>query len=163
MRQTKLIIAALFVFSPFVAGADPIVIDGAADSNNDGVWDILLLDGSFDELDATLTAQVWWGDDSLARLFADTLGIASGNIGFGLNHWGPLFAVTSSIVNGLALNLGQLCLDDACSGTSYDNVSNIKRVTFATASRITIPEPGTLSLLAFGIVGMSLLRRRKAS
>ena len=161
MRRTKLIIAALLAFSPFVAGADPIVINGAADSDNNGVWDVTLLDGAFDELEATLTTQIWWGDDILARLFADTLGIASGNIGFRLDNWGPLFAVTRSIVNDLAFNLGQLCLDDACNGTSYANVSNTKLLTYATASRTKIPEPGTLSLLAIGIAGLSLLRRRR--
>ena len=162
MRQRKLIIAALFVFSPFVAAADPIVIDGAAGSDNDGVWNISLLDGSFDELDATLMVQVWWGDDSLARLFADTLGMGSGNVGFGVNNWGPLFAVSTSIVNDLRVNSGQLCLDGACGSGTYTNVSNTKLFTYATASRKLVPEPGTLALLGIGLAAFGMFRRQPA-
>lgn len=160
MRRTKMIIAAWLILSPFMAGADPIVIDRADDADKNGVWDITLMDGSFGELQATLMTQPWWGDDILARLFADTLGIFNGNVGILSNDWGPLFAVSTSIVNDLRVNSGQFC-QGICAGDAYTNVSNTKQFTYATASRTTIPEPATFSLLALGIVGITFLRRRR--
>ena len=93
MRKIRLIIAALFIISPLAANAIPIEVTGAGE--NDGSWEITLVEGSFNSLESLLMTQVWWGDTlldwDLAVIFADALGEVPGidNDGWGL---GPFFA-----------------------------------------------------------------------
>ena len=64
MRTTKIIIAALFLMSPFVANAGVI-------STTTGDYDVTTVAGSFSELAPVLMSQVWWGDPILALEFAE--------------------------------------------------------------------------------------------
>jgi hypothetical protein len=74
------------------ANASLIEVSGAGEFN--GTWDIAVVTDSFDNQEALLRSQVWWGSEDLALVFAGALGPVSGvdNLEYG---FGPLFLYAS--------------------------------------------------------------------
>jgi hypothetical protein len=91
MKKKRIIFAALLAMLPFEANADLIEITGTISS--DGIWDISVTEGRYDELLSDLMDQEWWSDTSgdLALAFAEETYDLFGfpNAGFPL---GPYFA-----------------------------------------------------------------------
>lgn len=140
----KLVVAALVLLAPIGANAIPI-------TSSVGVYDVTYVEvlGT----DPTLASQPWWGSESLATEFAslvnDDLGILNDGV------FGPLFAysVGGGITNVAVYFLGV--------GTVTGNLDSRIRTNYAVATKA--PEPGTLTLLSAGLLGLVALRRRRIS
>jgi hypothetical protein len=159
MTKTKSTYLALLavLLSPLTANADLIVISGAADSANDGEWDMTFITGSFASVREDLADQIWWENSDLAELFANTLLDTMGLPNSGTVGVGPIFAYCE--LPGL-----QICTWVYFSSVglinNFPNSDDPTSYTWAIADRVSVPEPGTLALLGIGLVGMGLVRRR---
>ena len=141
LRKWVLALIAI-LFLPMTANA--VVIEITGQGSADGTWDVTTIYGPFGALAQTLTAQVWWGSESLASVFAyDAMQSGlQGNpyFSFALDEGGP--GVTPSPVS---IFCEGPCLAEARSG--FDEYE-----TFAVADRVArLPEPDTLSLLWAGL------------
>jgi hypothetical protein len=159
MNLIRKLAVVIVLLSPMAANADLIEVTGAGENN--GYWEITLVEGSFDSLESLLVSQVWWGENivdfGLATIFADALGGVSGVDNF-LLGLGPLFAYFANTTDLYFSSYGDGTSFGPGAGpiVSHDQLS--VRV-FATATRV--PEPGTLALFGIGLLGMGLARRRK--
>ena len=169
MKRIRLILTALLLISPLAAQADLIEITGTG--LYDGTWEIVLVEGTFTDLAATLTTQAWWNNAGLAGAFAGAFADAYGPsfdnylLGFPLflpPVLGPYFAYDEFSVPFFFWNLDLVNVSTTFFGNphpsnwfTFQDHSGV----YATATRV--PEPATLAMLGIGLVGIGLARRRK--
>ena len=154
MRQLKLIIAALFLISPFAANAD-LIVDFTTDDSLGNFFHNGQFVGTDTNNDGILTFSELISFDILAGIYAGEATIANlddiGDYVIGTNTWIP---------NGISWT--------GYSDTAWytwDNRFYSARLDggwIVTTSSISVPEPGTLALLGIGLFGMGLASRKKA-
>jgi len=128
-----------------------------------GDFDVTTVPGSFNDNQATLTNQVWWGSQSLAVEFA---GLVSNNLGLssvGCCQFGPLFAFDVLTFGDPHVGVFRVGVEYVGAGSGVVQGPDGTFVKYAIASEITtnLPEPGTLGLMLMGLAGATLVRKRK--
>ncbi len=132
----------------------------------DGRWDIEELASSYGDAQSTVMNQVWWGDSTLAGVFAQALGSTvittpSYNASQDL---GALFAFAEEPAPpDTNLLFKAWFTDTTVLGTfrGIDFASTTRPTTFVYATATRVPEPGTLALLGVGILAITLSRTRR--
>ena len=129
---------------------------------DENTYEISALTGTYDDLDATLTSQVWWGDSQLAKTCAEALG---GDLGYpntgGATPAGPLFS--------FELHIYPQGQTRPTSWTWFGGSANLVTsdpdalYTYATAEKVSsqVPLPASLPLLVGAETALCALRRRR--
>jgi len=176
MRQIKLIIAALFLMSPFAANADPITVDFTV-TGTSGPLSGVMSSGFFTFDDSVIPAVIpAWGvnvaqADLLTDLSFSWNGIAydettanTGWLGFDSAGLLEYFGLGTSCGAGYC-NLSSQITGFILGGATfhYSTTASAGSATYAGVVGFTtqVTEPGTLALLGIGLVAMGLSRRRK--
>lgn len=161
MKPTKNTYLALIavLLTPMVAAAVPVEIAGTASS--DGTWDIATLTGAWQDVSSQLMTQEWWLDVALADTFRDALGDTLGLFDQGFGPVTPLFAYEGGdIWNATAIQSNGFPAHYNCFGGPDCEDGSYGRV-WAVATRVSVPEPGTLALFVIGLFGIGYSRYRK--
>lgn len=160
----KLLILLLITgFTYTHADPVPVNISGAANPDNNGLWMVDVLVGTFEDNSPELIDQIWWGNEALAYLFAATLGDAFGMVN---EEDGPYFAWAAT--GGIQSFTAYSYTWGPSGGGHFDALSNrsdFKDVAvYAVAERPTtsVPEPATLGLLLVGLSALGFAKRKHA-
>ena len=167
MTKIKSMYLALFVALLAPMSANAVLIEITGQGENDGLWEVTLVEDSFENVMADLVNQVWWGDSALAAIFANAVGPVAGVNNLGLN-FGPLFVWSTQTTETFERLIYSVYSDNGLFGdgtlshvtTTSPNVFS-RFLVFATAERVSVPEPGTLALLGIGLAGMGMSRRKR--
>lgn len=154
MVAAVLVLAACCMF-PGNANADSIVtVEGVT-------YDVTTITTTFSSASVTLEAEPWWGSQTVADEFANLVGTALGVPNtIGPVSGGPFFAWTNTYATPLG-NFNADFYEPAASTTADTEQDPNTTYTFAVASVIATPEPGTLILVLGGLLGLALLVRIK--
>lgn len=120
-------------------------------------YDVSKLTGTFNDLQSTLTQQIWWGSSSAASAFA---GLVGGDLGFpngGVNFsFGPYFAFASPSAVGLFAYGTVNSSPPEVSGPFVASDDQLYTYAVATSS-VPVPTPALLP----GLIGMGVAALRK--
>ena len=148
MTRIRSALLALFLVLLSPAAANAVLISTSA-----GDFEVTTVEGTFEDFEDLLTSQVWWDDLDLALEFAgqNLLGLPIGDA------LGPLFATLLDIDDDLVR--GGVWIEDQLRAAGFSTAPDNPSV-YAIAERVSVPEPGTLTLLLFGLAGLGLARLR---
>ena len=171
MRQAKIIIAALFLISPFAANSEPITVTFSQDIGTNG-----FLEGSFTGEDINLDGIIEFFDDGSGADVVTAYSIiftpGSSNSGdidsftLGLPLLDRLFyLIGGTVVVVVGGEEGGLEHFYNCNDATQCFVGDIDNIYGDGANTVTsetaVPEPGTLGLFGIGLLGLGLARRRR--
>lgn len=180
MRQIKLILAALFLISPFAANADPITLQVSQDcgpvttaefyfvgDSGGATWDT---QGGENPIGGWLTTIVsptysvaTGPSDDMSFWVEHFFGEITSPVTINILFWNgdPLTSLTVSAAY-TRTGSGSMVLDcqsftsDLCDGMAYQSAADYDR-----GDSVSVPEPGTLTVFGMGLLGLGLARRRK--
>ena len=138
--------------------ADPVVINISGAGEHDGLWEVSSVEGSFSGLQSLLESQVWWGNESLALIFAETVFGALGIPNFG--NFGPSFAHGLDSF-GFTRNLLYSEIDASINNSGLFNPTGVLFYAVAERPSTSVPEPTTLGLFGVGLFALGYIRSRR--
>jgi hypothetical protein len=134
-------------------------------STTAGDFDVTRVDDTFNNFQATLQTQAWFGNRSLAIEFAgllqDEFGLNT-NATFASSGFSDFF-VYELFIGGFRVVTWDADLSNVA-GTGPDLAAfGDQIISYAVATEVTtgLPEPGTLGLMLAGLAGIALGRKRK--
>lgn len=159
--MNRALLALIFSLVSFGAVAGPIIqIDG-------NLYKIDTYTGLLSTNRSTIESQVWFGDSSLARTFANALGVQSGLPNFG--QLGPAFGY--EIYDGVGADYTTSWFYKPTNAhLDPDNRAQVQNAaagvyfTYAVAEQIgvvNIPEPKSYIMLLTGLILLSMVRARE--
>ena len=158
MTNLKLlaIAASVFAVSATASVAATYTVNGTD-------YDVKTITGSFNDNQALLESQIWWGDDSLAIDFASAVagGIGPSNDEKSLST-GPFFLFSEVLSTApFVFNVAMYNFGTGAVLIRGRTDPTLRR-TFAIAEDISaVPLPAPALMLLSGIGGMAALKRRK--
>jgi len=162
-RLLKVFVIGVFLAISSLANAALIEIKDSGDASTDGWWEVSTMAGSYVSLESELTAQVWWDNVTLARLFNNTYKD-------GIDPSADIYSSAYDIYFAYKLVSGLDCSGVPCTfvnhqspriGQAGSNVTDGPR-SYAVARKVSdVPEPSTLALFALGIMGLASRRFKK--
>ena len=118
-KRSAVVVLVAVLLSPMVANAQSMTV-----STSEGVYEVTLVEGTFNDLSATLESQVWYGDGDLAIEFAglvqDKLGMPFGSPDS--FYLGPFFAYGQVELTNfsqyffVSWSMGSSCPPSGCPG-----------------------------------------------
>ena len=158
MRLKTIILSAVLSAALLPAPARAAIINTSI-----GTYDVTTVLTSFNGSAALLKSQVWWENVPLAEEFATLVGTTFGTPNLGI--YAPFFWQTDRDTTGPCAGIGE-----PYAGIFWDHragrVSPICAAsapngpfTFAVATLVSVPEPRSTALLAFGLAALLFARR----
>ncbi len=155
MTRFRIAMILAFLALPGLAQAVPVVYQGQT-------YDVTRTEvTSYDAVASLLQSQVWWGNYSAALEFAGLVNTQLGDGNF-TGDYGPLFAYLSTADGWLASTTWNSSANQVY---GYSALTRYDRSSYAIAQLIpaSVPEPGTLALFSAALLGVGLVRRRRAT
>lgn len=158
MKKVKLMffIVVLGLLGPITANATliEVEIDGQVST-----YDVSLSQGVFSSQIDILEEQIWWGNEAIAKLFANEYSDTSGSPNV---FWGPFFTFGLSDRGFLNITLFSNGTVDTLGVDLRGNLGSFPFF-FATASRVDVSEPPIVAVLLLGFWVIAARRKKRQS
>ena len=127
-----------------------------------GRYDVTTILTSFRGSETLLKSQVWWENTPLAEEFATVVGLTFGTPNLGV--FAPFFWVTDNDTTGPCAGIGEpfagIFWDHRAGRASPVCAASAPNGPFTFAVAALVPEPATTAMIALGLAGIVIARRR---
>ncbi|MEL7449984.1 MAG: PEP-CTERM sorting domain-containing protein [Pseudomonadota bacterium] len=134
-------------------------------STSVGDYEVTTVVTDFSSYEDVFEMQVWWGDVALAEEFATLTNTLFGTPNLGI--YSPFFWYTTTDTTGPCAGIGE-----SYAGVYWNQNNNRASpvcaasppngpYTFAIAQAVDVPEPGVLALMALGMAGIGIARKKR--
>lgn len=158
--QIKLkLLSALLGILLLPLSANAVIVDSSI-----GRYDVTTILTSFNAQETLLKSQVWWENVPLAEEFAALVGLSFGTPNLGI--YAPFFWQTDRDTTGPCAGIGEryagIFWDHRAGRSSPVCAASAPNgpFTFAVATRVSVPEPSTVLMMALGLAGIGFARKQ---
>ena len=164
LKENNMRLKAIILFAMLSAALLAAPARAAIINTSIGTYDVTTILTSFRGSETLLKSQVWWENVPLAEEFATLVGTTFGTPNLGI--YAPFFWQTDRDTTGPCAGIGEPFAGFSGITARVERLRSVQQVapngpfTFAVATPILLPEPGSTALLAFGLGALLYVRRR---